>query len=132
MSFCGQILIFLIFQLPVNTSELAVSNVKRPNLKRSKYGLSEAPYSNVGVKSPLNNGKKPHHIQWLKIKQKSLIFVKKRAKRATFLLVKFMIYSDNFGHFLIPKNSNETFFLVIFKQCAVVKGNVYFWSDNAR
>ena len=47
----------LIFQLPVNSSELAVSNVKRPNLKRSKYGLSEAPYSNVGVKSPLNNGK---------------------------------------------------------------------------
>ena len=40
----------------MNSSELA-SNVKRPNLKRSKYGLSEATYGNVGVKSPLNNGK---------------------------------------------------------------------------
>lgn len=49
--------------LPVNSSELAVSNVKRPNLKRSKYGLSEAPYSNVGVKSPLNNEIDAHEKQ---------------------------------------------------------------------
>ena len=57
----------LIFQLPVNSSELAVSNVKRPNLKRSKYGLSEAPYSNVGVKSPLNNGKNYLYLATYKV-----------------------------------------------------------------
>jgi len=46
-------------EIPVNSQELD-SNVKqRPNLKRSRIGLSDNSYSDIGDKSPLNNGKDP-------------------------------------------------------------------------